>query len=58
MVTIATQPVTPGELAAGTASLVDGVIVSADGLILTSAHAVEDASQLRVGLPAGTDMEP
>ena len=28
VVTIATQPVTPGDLAAGTASLVDGVIVS------------------------------
>ena len=53
VVTIATLPVTPVELAAGTASLVDGVIVSADGLILTSAHAVEDASQLRVGLPDG-----
>ena len=53
VVTIATQPVTPGDLAAGTASLVDGVIVSADGLILTSAHAVQDASQLRVGLPDG-----
>ncbi|HAW10762.1 MAG TPA: hypothetical protein DCX12_06825, partial [Chloroflexi bacterium] len=53
VVTIATQPVTPGDLAVGTASLVDGVIVSADGLILTSAHAVQDASQLRVGLPDG-----
>jgi putative serine protease PepD len=53
VVTIATQPVTPGDLAAGTASLVDGVIVSADGLILTSAHAVESTTQLRVGLPDG-----
>ena len=53
VVTIATQAVTPADLAAGTASLVDGVIVSADGLILTSAHAVQNTSQLRVGLPDG-----
>jgi S1-C subfamily serine protease len=53
VVTIATQPVTPGDLAAGTASLVDGVIVSGKGLILTSAHAVQNASQLRVGLADG-----
>jgi putative serine protease PepD len=53
VVTIATQPVTAAELADGTASLVDGVVVSADGLILTSAHAVEGDSQLRVGLADG-----
>jgi len=53
VVTIATQPGTPASVAAGTADLVDGVVVSADGLILTSAHAVEGASQLRVGLPDG-----
>jgi len=53
VVVIATQPVTPGDLAGGSASLVDGVVVSAAGLILTSAHAVEDASQLRVGLSNG-----
>ena len=53
VVTIATQPVTAAELADGTASLVDGVVVSSDGLILTSAHAVEGASQLRVGLADG-----
>jgi putative serine protease PepD len=53
VVTIATQPVTTAELADGTASLVDGVVVRSDGLILTSAHAVEGASQLRVGLADG-----
>ena len=53
VVTIATQPVTAAELADGTASLVDGVVVRSDGLILTSAHAVEGASQLRVGLADG-----
>jgi putative serine protease PepD len=53
VVTIATQPVTAAELAGGSASLVDGVVVSSDGLILTSAHAVQGASQLRVGLADG-----
>jgi S1-C subfamily serine protease len=53
VVTIATQPVSAAELAGGSAGLVDGVVVSSTGLILTSAHAVEDASQLRVGLPNG-----
>jgi S1-C subfamily serine protease len=53
VVTIATQPVTSAELADGTASLVSGVVVSSNGLILTSAHAVVGASQLRVGLPEG-----
>ena len=53
VVTIATQPITAAELADGSASLVDGVVVSSDGLILTSAHAVQGASQLRVGLADG-----
>jgi putative serine protease PepD len=53
VVTIATQPVTPSDVVEGSASLVDGVVVGSDGLILTSAHAVEGASQLRVGLPDG-----
>ncbi len=53
VVTIATQPVTSAGLAEGTASLVDGVVVRPDGLILTSAHAVSGASQLRVGFPDG-----
>jgi S1-C subfamily serine protease len=54
VVTIATQPVTAAELADGSASLVDGVVVNSDGLILTSAHAVQGASQLRVGLADGS----
>ena len=53
VVAIATQPVTAAELAQGSASLVDGVVVGSDGLILTSAHAVQGASQLRVGLSDG-----
>jgi serine protease Do len=57
VVTIATQPVTPGDLANGSASLVNGVVVSSTGLILTSTHAVDGASQLRVGLPDGQGYE-
>jgi S1-C subfamily serine protease len=53
VVTIATQPVTAAELADGSASLVDGVVVSSDGLILTSAHAIQGASQFRVGFADG-----
>jgi S1-C subfamily serine protease len=53
VVTIATQPVSAGDLVNGTASLVDGVVVSSTGLILTSADAVEGASGFRVGLPDG-----
>ncbi|MGD1053459.1 MAG: S1C family serine protease, partial [Candidatus Dormibacteria bacterium] len=53
VVTIATQPVTATEVADGTASLVDGVVVSSDGLILTSAQALEGATQYRVGLADG-----
>ncbi|MGO8687431.1 MAG: S1C family serine protease [Candidatus Dormibacteria bacterium] len=53
VVSIATQPLTPAGLAAGTSTLADGVVVSANGLILTSASAVAGASQLRVGLANG-----
>ena len=53
VVSIATQPLTPADLVGGSASLVDGVVASADGLILTSASAVAGASQLRVGLANG-----
>jgi len=57
VVTIAIQPITPAGLADGTASLVDGVVVGTGGLILTSAHAVAGASQLRVGLPDGRGLD-
>jgi putative serine protease PepD len=53
LVTIATQPVSAASLAGGAAGFANGVVVSADGLILTSAHAVQGASQLRVGLAGG-----
>jgi len=53
VVSIATQPTTASGLAGGNAGFADGVVVSSDGLILTSAHAVKGATQLRVGLADG-----
>ncbi|HEY8755411.1 MAG TPA: S1C family serine protease [Candidatus Dormibacteraeota bacterium] len=54
LVTVSTQPVTPAALAAGSASgLTQGFVVSADGLIVTSAHAVRGATRLRVATSDG-----
>ncbi|MBA3906935.1 MAG: serine protease, partial [Pseudonocardiales bacterium] len=54
LVTVSTQQLAAGALAAGDASgLVDGFAVSADGLILTSAHAVRGATRLRVATAGG-----
>ncbi len=53
LVAIATQPVSTQSLTQGSTGFVSGVIVSSDGLILTSAHAIAGATQLRVGLPDG-----
>jgi putative serine protease PepD len=53
VVSILTQPVTAATLPGDESDFANGVVVSSDGLILTSAHAVEGATQLRVGLPTG-----
>jgi len=54
LVTISTQAVTPGALAAGSATgLTEGFAVSPDGLIVTSAHAVRGATRLRVATSDG-----
>jgi putative serine protease PepD len=53
VVSILTQPVTAATLAGGDSAFASGVVVSSDGLILTSANAVEGATQLRVGLSTG-----
>lgn len=58
VVTINTQPVAPGDLATGsTTGLAEGFAVSADGLVLTSARAVENASRLRVATADGHAFE-
>jgi serine protease Do len=54
LITLSTQPVTPAALAAGLpAGLAEGFAVSSDGLILTSARAVQGASRLRVATADG-----
>ncbi len=54
LVTISTQPVTAGALASGGGSgLVEGFAVSADGLVVTSAHAIRGATRLRVATSDG-----
>ena len=54
VVTISTQPVTALGLVTGPdTGLTEGFAVSADGLIVTSAHAVRGATRLRVAGPDG-----
>ncbi len=53
LVSIAAHPVTADDIAAGTAHLATGLIASADGLVVTSAHAVAGATQLRVATSDG-----
>jgi S1-C subfamily serine protease len=53
LVTVVTQPVTAQGLLGGSAGFANGFVVSADGLIVTTAHAVQGASRLRVGLADG-----
>jgi S1-C subfamily serine protease len=54
LVTVSTQPLSAAGLAAGTAGgLSEGFAVSADGLVVTSAHAVRGATRLRVGTSEG-----
>jgi S1-C subfamily serine protease len=54
LVMVSTQPVTAAGLATGTAAgLTEGFAISADGLILTSAHAIRGATRLRIGTADG-----
>jgi len=55
IVTIATQPGDVSAVTQGTVQgAVEGVIASADGLIVTSAQALSGGTQLTVGFPDGT----
>ncbi|MGI8848052.1 MAG: S1C family serine protease [Candidatus Dormibacteria bacterium] len=53
LVTIATRPVAASGLLDSSAGLVNGFVVSADGLVVTSAHALQGATRLRVGTADG-----
>jgi serine protease Do len=53
VVEIATRPVTPGGLLGGSAAVADGFVVSADGLVVTSIHAIHGATALTVSTADG-----
>jgi putative serine protease PepD len=53
VVEVLTQPVTVGSLIAGPAGLVNGFVVSANGLVVTSIHAIKGAATLRIATASG-----
>jgi S1-C subfamily serine protease len=53
VVEIATKPLDSQSFLGGNAGLVDGFVVSSDGLIVTSIHAIRGATILRVATPDG-----
>ena len=53
VVEIATKPLDSQSLLGGDTGLVDGFVVSSDGLIVTSIHAIRGATVLRVATPDG-----
>ena len=53
VVEVLTQPVTVGSLASGPTGIVDGFVVSANGLVLTSIHAIKGAATLRIATASG-----
>ena len=58
VVEVVTQPVTPGSLLAGPTGIVDGFVVSANGLVVSSIHAIHGAATLRSPPPTGTAIRP
>jgi serine protease Do len=48
VVEIVTKPVTPASLLTGTTGIVDGFVVSAGGLVVSSIHAITGAATLRI----------
>jgi serine protease Do len=53
VVEVLTKPVTPASLLAGPTGIVDGFIVSANGLIVSSIHAIQGAATLRIATADG-----
>lgn len=53
VVEIATKPIDAQSLLNGNGGLVDGFVVSSDGLIVTSIHAIRGATSLRLATPDG-----
>jgi S1-C subfamily serine protease len=53
VVKIITRPLTPADLVVGPQGIAVGFVASADGLVVTSAHAIGGATQLRVAFPDG-----
>src|SRR4029077_2731579 len=53
VVEVLTRPVTPASLLDGTTGIVDGFVVSASGLVVSSIHAINGASALRIATADG-----
>jgi serine protease Do len=53
VVKVLTQPVAPADLQGQPKGFAVGFVASSDGLVVTSAHALEGATALRVALPDG-----
>jgi S1-C subfamily serine protease len=53
VVEVLTKPVTPASLLAGPTGIVDGFVVSANGLVVSSIHAIEGAATLRIATADG-----
>lgn len=53
VVEVLTQPVTVGSLISGPTGIVNGFVVSANGLVLTSIHAIKGAATLRIATADG-----
>jgi S1-C subfamily serine protease len=53
VVEVLTSPVTPASLLAGQTGIVDGFVASANGLIVSSIHAVQGAAALQIAAPDG-----
>jgi len=53
VVEVLTKPVTPASLLAGPTGIVDGFVVTSNGYVVTSIHAIEGASPLQIATQGG-----